>query len=258
MALALTALGCRGPMAKIPAPRGFLAREVTVAGRTFPYVVYVPRQWRPGERWPVILFLHGAGERGSDGWRQTAVGLGSALRWHPERIPAIVVMPQAPAGERWLGPPADAAYAALERTLAEVGGDEDRVYLTGLSMGGYGVWHLALAHPRRWAALVPICGGLLPHETTSSVARSPLTAGFADPYAGTAERLAHLPIWIVHGAADPVVPVEESRQMAAALEAAGAAVRYDELPGVGHDAWDPAYGDPELWRWLFAQGRATR
>ena len=99
---------------------------------------------------------------------------------------------------------------------------------------------------------------LFGHETTTSVARSPLTSGFADPYAGTAERLAHLPIWMVHGATDPVVPVEESRQMAAALEAVGATVRYDELPDVGHDAWDRAYGDPELWRWLFAQRRAAR
>lgn len=228
-------------------------RVATVNGREFPYVVYVPDDvTRPA---PVILFLHGAGERGSDGIRQTLVGIGPVLRSHPERVPAIVVMPQAPTDERWLGDPADAAMQALDSAIEEFGGDRHRVYLTGLSMGGYGVWHLALAHPDRFAATVPICGGLLPHETTTSVQQSPLTMGASDPYALTAKGLRAMPIWIFHGASDPVVPVSESRRMTDALRAENADVRYTEYPGVGHNAWDRAYAEDPMWQWLFAHHR---
>src|SRR5690606_27947035 len=121
---------------------GFLDRVVTVAGRTYPYQVYVPREYAAaGERrFPVILFLHGAGERGDDGLAQTEVGLGPALRRHPSRYPAIVVFPQAPRDSAWTGRVAEAAMAALERTEAEFRTDPDRVYLTGISMGGHGTW----------------------------------------------------------------------------------------------------------------------
>ena len=163
-------------------------------------------------------------------------------------------MPQAPTDERWLGDPADAAMQALDSAIEEFGGDRHRVYLTGLSMGGYGVWHLALAHPDRFAAIVPICGGLLPHETTTSVQQSPLTMGASDPYALTAKGVRAMPIWIFHGASDPVVPVSESRRMTDALRAENADVRYTEYPGVGHNAWDRAYAEDEMWQWMFSKG----
>lgn len=233
---------------------GFLNRTVDHAGRTYRYVVYVPDSDRT-RMLPVVLFLHGAGERGDDGLRQTAVGLGSAIRWNPERFPMIVVMPQAPAETQWLADSATAAMIALDAATREFRGDPSRTYLTGLSLGGYGTWHLAMAHPGRFAALVPVCGGILKPETAESVRQSPLTAGAADPYAVTAERVRAVPAWIFHGAEDKTIPPSESRRMYAELQKLGADVRYTEFPGVGHNAWDPAYGNAELWTWLLAQRR---
>ena len=112
--------------------------------------------------------------------------------------------------------------------------DPDRVFLTGLSMGGYGTWDLAARMPDRFAAILPICGG-------GDIA--------------TATRIARLPIWCFHGDADDAVPVERSRQMIAAVKAAGGKPRYSELPGVGHDSWTPAYRDPAVLEWLFDQSR---
>jgi predicted peptidase len=238
-----------------PRETGFLIRSVNVGGTAYPYSVYVPRAFDASKRWPVILFLHGSGERGSDGLRSTQIGVAAAIRANPDRVPAIVVFPQAPPDSRWLDEPADAAMAALETSIDEFHGDRSRVYLTGLSMGGYGTYHLALAHPGTFAALAVVCGGLLPHETTTAVRQSPLTKGAGDPYAFTAHALRHLPIRIVHGDADPVIPVSESRKMAEALTNEGGNVRYVELPGVGHNAWDRAYSDAELWDWLFRQRR---
>jgi predicted peptidase len=250
MTVLITLAACRTtPMHET----GFLNRTVTVGSTSYPYVVYVPRDFDPHKQWPVILFLHGSGERGNDGVRATQIGVASAVRSHPERVPAIVVFPQAPADSRWLGEPADAAMQALDHAIAEFHGDRTRIYLTGLSMGGYGVYHLALAHPGRFAALVVVCGGLLPHATTTAVQQSPLTMGTADPYAFTAHALRTFPIWIFHGDADAVIPVEESRHVVAELRREGSTVRYTEYPGTGHNAWDRAYGEAELWTWLFAK-----
>ena len=237
---------------------GFLHRSVAVGSTTYPYMVYVPRDWAPSKRWPVILFLHGSGERGSDGLRPTQVGVGTALRMTPERIPAIVVFPQAPEDERWIGAPADAAMRALDRSIAEFSGDGQRVYATGLSLGGYGVWHLALAWPDRFAALVPVCGGIVPAGSATSVRQSPLTADAADPYAFVAQHLRDVPVWIFHGAEDTVVLPGESRKMVAALRDAQGFVRYTEYDGVGHGSWDRAYAEEELWAWLFQQNRGRK
>lgn len=239
-----------------PQETGFLIRSVKVHGTSYAYSVYVPRAFDASKRWPVILALHGAGERGTDGLRSTQIGVSAAIRANPERVPAIVVFPQAPVDSRWIGEPADAAMAALETSIAEFHGDRTRIYLTGLSMGGYGSYHLALAHPDTFAALVIVCGGLLPHETTVAVQQSPLTMGASDPYAFTAHALRHLPIRTFHGDADPVIPVDESRLMAKDLKAEGADVAYVEFPGVGHNAWDRAYGDAQLWDWLFKQRKS--
>lgn len=233
-------------------------RTVVINGTAYPYTVYVPRDWTPSRAWPVILSLHGAGERGNDGVRQMQIGAASAIRSHPERVPAIVVFPQAPAETRWLGEPADAAMRALGEAIAEFRGDRDRVYVTGLSMGGYGTIHLALAHPDRFAALVVVCGGLFPHPSTTAVQTSPLVKDAPDAYAFVAQSLRNMPIWLFHGDSDPVIPVDESRRMVAALKAAGAPnVRYTEYAGVGHNAWDRAYREAELWTWLFAQKRLS-
>lgn len=232
---------------------GFLDRTLALEEKTYRYVVYVPRGHDRTRALPVLLFLHGAGERGDDGLRQTAVGLAPAIRARPERFPMIVVFPQAPADTQWLGDQARFAIMAMERTAAEFGGDPDRFYLTGLSLGGYGTWHLALENPGRFAALIPVCGGIVKPETAQSVRRSALTMGASDPYAFTAERVGKTPVWIFHGADDGVIPASESRRMHEELERVGGRVRYTEYPGVGHNAWDPAYSEAALWTWLLRQ-----
>jgi predicted peptidase len=229
----------------------FLKREVAVGGTTFVYRVYAPAALRPSpartQKPPIILYLHGAGERGDDGEEQTRLGLGPAIRAHPERFPAIVVMPQCRRGSWWQGVQEEQALAALAACEKEFDTDPNRVYLTGLSMGGFAAWAIAGKHPDRFAALVPICGGVrAPWDT-----RPPQ----GNPYREAAERVKKLPIWIFHGAADPTVPVTESRKMNEELKQLGADVRYTEYEGVGHHSWDPAYAEPELARWLFAQAR---
>jgi predicted peptidase len=234
---------------------GFLDRAVTFGARTWRYQVYLPADFDRSRSWPVVLFLHGAGERGDDGMRATSVGLAGSIRWDRARAPLVAVFPQCPADSTWLGEPGGAALAALDRTVEEFGCDPDRVYLTGLSLGGYGTWQLAFEHPGRFAALVPVCGGLRAHPGTATVHALPDVRGEADPYAAVAARLHGVPVWVFHGAKDPVIPVEESRRMAAALRAVGADVRYTEYPEAGHSCWDQAYSERELWKWLLERKR---
>jgi len=240
------------PSAGLAAETGFLDRSVRIDGRDYAYQVYVPRKRLEGSK-PIILALHGAGERGSDGLLQTEVGLGGAIRRHPERWQAIVVFPQAPKDQLWMGAPARVAMAALAQAEREFRTDPDRVYLAGLSMGGNGTWRLAYEQPDRFAAIVPVCA-----FAGSFRGLPPIAGAGPDPYAALAARIARLPVWIVHGAADSVVPVDESRRMAAALTAAGAQVTYKELAGVNHNAWDPGFGDEALSTWLFQQRRPAR
>ena len=231
----------------------FARREIVLDGVRYPYQVFRPRSRR--QRPPIILFLHGSGERGNDGEKQAAVGIGPALVRNARKFPAIVVLPQAPKEAVWAGAPARAAVAALDATMVELAADADRVYLTGVSMGGYGTWEIALEHPDRFAALVPICGGLRPLLAAPSIAVTALAGMTGEIHDIAAAKLAHIPSWIFHGAADKSVPVEESRAMASALERAGAPIRYTEYPRVGHISWDRAYAEPELWTWLFEQRR---
>ncbi len=219
-----------------PSETGFEIARVEVHGAPYPVAIRVPRNYSDNQSWPVILFLHGKGECGDDGVFHTTVGLGRHVRAHPERFPAIVVMPQIPVGSRWEGARLDLALAALDEARRRYHTDPGRVVLTGLSLGGFGVWALGARCPERFCALVPICGG-------------------GDP--ANARHLARVPIWCFHGAADPVIPVERSRTMTAAVRAAGGSVKYTELPGVGHNSWDAAYGDPEVIRWMLAQHRRT-
>jgi predicted peptidase len=236
------------------APGTFVERTLVSDGASHRYQVFVPTPQAGGAHPAVILFLHGTGERGSDGAKPTLVGLGPHVRAHAADFPAIVVFPQAPDGHDWNGMAADIAFATLEQATNEFNGDRKRTYLTGLSMGGYGTWELALLQPQRFAALVPICGALLPPRDERDLYVTPL-AGAADPYATLAKRLRHLPAWIFHGAKDDLVPPDDDRLTYAALRAAGADARYTEFPDANHNAWDPAYAMTELWRWLFAQHR---
>jgi predicted peptidase len=248
--LALTSL----PRLARAAETGFLHRTVTLDGTTYKYQVYVPPQWSAERAWPVILFLHGSGERGDDGKKQTTTGLPAAIVRHPDRFPAVVVMPQCREKAHWNQPAMEAqALRALDDSIRAFHGDPRRLYLTGLSMGGFGTWNIAYRMASRFAALVPICGAITRRMDFPFQGVTFPAEGHADPYAELAKAIGKTPTWIFHGAKDDTVPINDSRRMARALEAAKGNVRYSELAGVGHDAWTPAYEDPELARWLFAQ-----
>ncbi len=237
---------------------GFLNRSVRLDGTEYAFQVFVPREYRSSMSWPVVLSLHGGGERGNDGLIQTEVGLGRAIRRHATRFPAIVVFPQSPVGETagWQSIGARVALAALDKAMAEFNTDKSRVYLTGLSMGGNGSWYLAYHHPDRFAAVVVVCGRVSERPSSTGAAGYPAIApGSADVFVAVADRIRQLPIWIFHGDADPTVPVAESRGMAEALRKINANVQYTELPNIGHNAWDPAYDRADLFEWMFKQRR---
>ena len=229
---------------------GFLDRSVAIQGIEYKYQVFVPDTWTPAKKWPVILFLHGAGERGDDGLPQTQVGIATAVRLSRSRFPAVIVMPQCRKDVWWTqAEMEDVALKTLDAAQKEFHGDPQRVYLTGLSMGGYGTWYLAGKYPGRFAAIVPICGGvLLPDQARAQ------PAGDAKPYLEAAKKIGgNTPVWIFHGGADNVVPVTESQRMAEAMKALGGEVHYTEYPGVGHNSWDKAYAEAELIPWLLAK-----
>ena len=229
---------------------GFLDRTVTIAGSEYKYQVFVPENWAKNKKWPIILFLHGAGERGDDGLIQTEVGIGTAVRRYRDRFPAVVVMPQCRKNVWWSeSTMADMAMAALAAAQKEFHGDPARTYLTGLSMGGYGTWYLAGKYPGTFAAIAPICGGILMPDKAR--AQSP---DDNSPYAEAAKKIgSKTPTWIFHGGDDPVVPVTESRRMNDTMKALGGEVQYTEYPGVGHNSWEKAYAEPELFTWLLSK-----
>jgi predicted peptidase len=217
------------------------SRTVRAGGESFTYQLHVPAK-REGPP-PVIVFLHGINQRGEGGYLPTSGAAGAVVGGYLGRVPAAVLLPQCRPGSYWSDPlMGEMVMRALEETLTSLGADAARLYLAGVSMGGYGVWHLASAHPGRFAALVSVCGG------------SPLRAG--DRFRPIAEIIGRTPAWLFHGADDRVVPPSESRQMAAALEAAGATVRYSEYPGVGHNVWTKVLAEKRLMPWLLAQRRA--
>jgi predicted peptidase len=252
LAIALFVMPCHPALAQ-RVETGFLDRAATVAGHSYRYQVYVPAEYATRTDWPVILFLHGAGERGSDGMLQTTVGLAPAIRRDPSRFPAIVVFPQVPTDSAWSGAPAEAAVVALRQTMAEYRVDTDRVYLSGLSMGGRGSWYVAYRYPTLFAAVAPICGWVTVNNRFASAPVVPADSGAL--YGALARQLRRVPLWIFHGEMDRVVPVTGSREPFAALKDAGANVRYTEFLGVDHNSWDAAYGSREFVEWLFRQRR---
>ena len=235
----------------------FVTRSVTLGGAIMPYQVFVPANAaRPPGPLPVVLFLHGSGERGRDGVKQTEAGLGPYLRAHADDFPALVVLPQAPDDEEWSSRNNALALAALDAAMAEFGAAPTHQYLTGLSMGGYGSWNIALAEPARFAALVPICGGIRAPRSERPSLMVEALAQESDPHAALARRLKDMPIWIFHGALDNAVPPDDDRRLHAAFQRIGAGdVRYTEYPQGNHNVWDATYADPAMWAWLFAQKR---
>jgi predicted peptidase len=215
---------------------GFLNRVFRDAsGHEAKYVLFVPHDYQGDKPYPLILFLHGLGESGSDGRRQVTVGLGPAIKKQEKTFGFITVFPQSQ--RRTWKADSDDARLALD-ILAEVEKgfriDPARVYLSGLSMGGYGTWSLAIQQPQRWAAIVPICGGGDPKQV---------------------DKIKDLPCWCFHGGADRVVAAAKSHAMIEALKAVDGHPKYTEYPRVGHNSWDRAYATPELFPWLLEQRR---
>ncbi len=237
----------------------FLKRSVEIDRVQYTYQIYVPSGYTVTTASPLILALHGKGERGRDGQLQIEVGLGKAIRQYPDRYPAIVVFPQVPLDRTWQGLGAQIVIAALDRTIAEFNIDLSRVYLMGLSMGGNGSWYLANCYPQRFAAMVVVCGWIGPRFGQNGILDYPaIGADIMDEDLRLTEviqRFDRLPIWMFHGEADSVVSVRESRIIVAALQAIGANIRYTEFPHVNHNAWDRAYTMMELSTWLFQQQR---
>jgi predicted peptidase len=234
---------------------GFLDRSVVVEKKEYRYQVFVPRDFTRSRKWPVILALHGGGEYGDDGVRQTSVGIGAAIRRNVSRFQALVVIPQAKADGKpgWQLDGGRAALAALDKTIKEFNGDPRRLILTGLSAGGNGSWFLASRYPEKFAALVVVCAFVSKFTSPSNRIEYPALAEGPDPHSEIAKKVAKIPIRIYHGDADDIVLPVESRKMAAALKAAGANYEYFELPKVNHNAWDPAYNDANLIEWILKQ-----
>lgn len=219
-------------------------------GHKLHYRLLKPETVEPGKKYPLVIFLHGAGERGEDNTKQLVHGIADFAKPENRKArPCFLIAPQCPEFHRWVevdwsapahtqpanpSEPAALVLDLLAQLTRDLPIDTKRLYLTGLSMGGYGTWDLIARRPELFAAAVPICGG-------------------GDE--ATAPRIAKLPIWVFHGAKDGAVKPERSRNMIAAIEKAGGKPRCTEYPNEGHASWVPAYRDPEMHQWLFAQQR---
>lgn len=231
----------------------FQSRSIKIGAAEYRYRVFVPKGWSKNKKWPVMLFLHGAGERGEDDTAQTKVGIGPAILRQQDSFPFIVVLPQCPRNRWWTDPEMQTmALKALEQTATEFRGDRKRTYLTGLSMGGYGSWVMAAANREKFAAIGVVCGGVRPPPGLKLPEGARPAENEPDPYGAVAAKIGKTPVWVFHGGADPVVPVTESRRIAEALKAKSSKVRYNEYEGIGHNSWDKAYAEPELFPWFLS------
>lgn len=236
--LAVTLIICLFPLiSKAADEQG--AQQAKVFEKPVPvrlnYLLFLPEGYsnESDKKWPLMLFLHGAGERGSDVNKVKIHGPPKIVEKKKD-FPFIVVSPQCPADSWWR--PFE-LNALLDEIQSQYKVDPDRVYLTGLSMGGFGTWELAMQYPRRFAAIAPICGG---------------------GNAVMARRLKDIPVWVFHGDADRVVPVAFSDQMVEALKKAGADVKYTRYEGIDHDSWTKTYANEELYQWMLSHKRGEK
>ncbi|MBM3839882.1 MAG: phospholipase [Verrucomicrobia bacterium] len=213
-----------------------LKREVALN-----YLLFLPNDYeiKGAKRWPLMLFLHGAGERGTNLSKVTLHGPPKLVK-EKRDFPFILVSPQCPSNQRWDN---DALLALLDEVVKEHSVDPKRIYLTGLSMGGYGTWSLGVSHPDRFAAIAPICGGgeiidvLLASRSKAPALRS-------------------LGVWAFHGGKDGTVKVSESERMVNALKSAGGKeVELTIYPEAGHDSWTETYNNPKLYEWFLQHSR---
>ena len=229
----------------------FAVRSVTIGGAIYGYRVYIPPNRNRKEQLPIVLFLHGAGERGSDNVAQTKVGIGPALA--SGAYPAIVVMPQCPEGRLWTDQAVrEFTMVALESAIQEFNGDSERIYLTGISMGGYGAWSFAYHYPKKFAALAPIAGGVKRLETNYKNLVLDAVSDAEDIYGDITKKIGTMPVWAFEGRLDTTVPWADQHQMVEALRVSGNNARETIYEDLDHHIWDRAYVDPELARWFFA------
>lgn len=224
----------------------------TTDGKTLNYRVLKPAKIEEGKKVPLVLFLHGAGERGADNDKQLVHG--SSLftqQANRAKFPAYVIFPQCPEGKAWVevpwgdkkphtmpkepSEPMKLTKQMLDAFIKDHAVDPSRVYVMGLSMGGFGAWDFIARHPGFVAAAAPICGGA--DDTTAATIK-------------------HIPVWAFHGADDTVVHPIRSQSITAALKKVDGRIRYTEYPKVGHNSWSPAFAEAELLPWMFAQKRS--
>ena len=247
-------LRSRGEAVKFPEGQ-YMKREAVVDGTKYGYRVFVPPTASRDHKLPVMLFLHGSDDRGKDNELQIR-GLNEFLTRGPQNFPFIVVMPQCEKGKFWDNEMIQQAIASLDQSVREFNGDESHLYLAGFSLGGYGAWHIVTMYPHKFAAVVPMSGRVLPRPGERKLL-APEVAALVDsahPYEAIAERLRDTPIWIFHGGADPIVPVNTSREMVNALRKVGnQQVNYTEYEGLGHYSIGTAFQEARLFQWLAQQ-----
>lgn len=208
----------------------FLSRDVKVE---MDYLLYLPESYGSDDKsWPLMVFLHGVGERGSDIERVKLHGPAKLAEADGD-LPFIIVSPQCPSGKWWPDFSVE-VMALIDDTVEKYNVDESRIYLTGLSMGGFGSWAIGCKHPERFAAIVPICGG-------------------GQPY--VAGNLRDVPVWAFHGGKDSVVPLKESEEMVDAVNRAGGNAKLTVYPEVDHDSWTETYNNEEVYTWMLSNSK---
>lgn len=218
---------------QIPAPGQYERVFEKTVTRTLRcrYLLYLPDGYdQKQQKWPMILFLHGIGERGDDLEKVKKHGPPKLIE-QGKKFPFIVVSPQCPEGQ-WWSP--EVLINLLDEIVDRYAVDTDRIYLTGLSMGGFGTWDLACLYSERFAAIAPICGG---------------GRGFM------ADRLKSVPVWAFHGAKDNLVPLRESEEMVQAVNAFGGNAKLTVYPDAYHDSWTETYNNQELYDWFLRHRR---
>lgn len=193
------------------------------------YLLYLPKDYGtvPQKKLPLILFLHGMGERGNNLERVKVHGIPKIVE-QKDDFPFIAVSPQCPGRSFWTME-LEALNALLDEIIETYAVDTNRIYLTGLSMGGFGSWSLAIKYPDRFAAIAPVCGGGEPEKVSV---------------------LKDIPVWVFHGGKDQTVPLKRSEEMVDALKACGGNVKFTVYPDAGHDSWTETYDNPELYKWF--------
>lgn len=238
----------------------FLKREVKLDAEIYGYRVYVPKERNPKKKLPVMLYLHSNGANGTDNEKQIS-GFDKFIASKSKIFNFIIVFPQARPSSYWIGKQAEQAVKALDQTVAEYNGDTQRLYLAGHSLGGYGTWMTSVLYPNKFAALVPIAGGIVPPFKLPPTAKQLFSKQIIDildapnPYDALAKEMGNTPVWVFHGADDESISVKESRNIVEALKKNGSKnVNYTEYAKTDHnDALFKAFAEPKLYEWLGKQ-----